>query len=232
MISRNSMMMTCVVLTATLTAAPAFALIGPLTGSLSTPDGITGFGEWVSPPPGSGYEISWEVTQTSADVWHYEYWISEQESDDPVRRLTSHVIFQVTEDPRLTDSDIWNIFGHGGYEVRTYGPTDSGSPGLPGEVFGLKIDLTDGQSHFGFDSSRIPWWADFYAKDGNNPPTYCYNSDFGVDVANIHDYANAPVDASGQILNKILAPNTPEPSSLLLLAFGAVPLMLRRRQRA
>ena len=73
-------------------------------------------------------------------------------------------------------------------------------------------------------------WGNFYAKDGGDPKNYAYSSDFGTEVANPHDYAGIPVDVSGNVLHKILAPNSvPEPGSILLLALGG--LLLRKRTR-
>ena len=77
-----------------------------------------------------------------------------------------------------------------------------------------------------FDSWRDPVWGDFYAKCGGSPANEAWNMGFGSPDS---DPMLAPIN--GSIDNHILVPDThsPEPSSFLILAVGAI--MLRRRKR-
>ena len=200
---------------------------GLYTGSLSSLDGgIVSSGQsWVSPP---GFEVNWQVEQTSFDTWHYRYTFSDENGDE-LSMQVSHLIISLSDN--IQQGDLFN-FGTdvAGTEIGDFGPAP-GNPGFPDDetIFGIKLDMGNDQLIAEFDSTRQPMWGDFYAKDGGTPENYAYNSDIGTEVFNLHGFDEIPVDISGNELNKVLVPNSvPEPATLILLGIGGVLLRKRR----
>jgi hypothetical protein len=211
----------------------AWAALSTVTGSLSTPSNeglISGGITWSEDK--EGLTIFWEVSQMEDYTWHYQYTFANGDGN-PLKMLVSYFIISVSEN--LTCSDVFNFGGDAeDYELKTFGPGPS-APGFPEDqtIWGLKIELGGEQLTAEFSSNRAPMWGDFYAKDGGNPKNYAYNKDLGVEVANLHDYQNAPADEYGNSLFKVLVPNTipesaPEPASLSMLALGSLLLIKRR----
>jgi hypothetical protein len=98
-------------------------------------------------------------------------------------------------------------------------------------MYGLKINLAGAHMTAAFDSERSPMWGDFYAKGGGKPKNYAYNTDFGAATANLHDWTGTPIDSDGNVLFKVLVPNTvPEPATLVMLAIGAICLKFERKR--
>ena len=198
------------------------------TGFLSSPanSGLYSDGQaWASPP---GFRVNWEVSEAGPATWHYKYTFSDENAGE-LSMLVSHMTISLSDN--IEESDLFNFsVDVADWELDTF-ETHLSNPGFPvGEtIFGIKINMGSAQLVAEFDSSRKPMWGDFYAKGGGIPNNYAYNTDFGVEVANLHDYAGTPIDASGNQLHKILVPNsTPEPASLVLLGLGS--LALRRRR--
>ena len=135
----------------------------------------------------SGTWLSWEITQLDANLWHYEYvWHTDG-------RDLSHIIIELTEGAVESDFSNWQ-FEYSGLEDE--GPLfgwftpDQGNsnPGMPGPIYGVKLNLESDTPVFGFsfDTWRPPVWGDFYAKDGRlgGADVYAYNLGFALADAN------------------------------------------------
>jgi len=178
------------------------------SGSLSTPDGIFATEPWMS----EGMVINWEITQNNDMTWDYRYWFRNFAGGLPSRDI-SHMIVAISPNAGMEDFSNAN----GPLEIQTWSGDDAGNPGMPAELYGLKIDI--GSDEYFFTSTKAPVWGDFYIKDGNfdNNPVYAYNTTFGDPDPEVR-----PTD--GSINYKILRPDSgdipvPEPSTLLL--FGS-----------
>lgn len=132
----------------------------------------------------SGTWLSWNITQVN-DVWRYEYlWHTDG-------RDLSHIILQVSEGAGA--NDFWNWqFQYSGIEdspeIGWFGQGPS-NPGIPGSVYGFKLDLEDDTPIFGFsfETWRSPVWGDFYAKDGKYEGSDVYAYNLGFLDADVND---------------------------------------------
>jgi hypothetical protein len=183
------------------------------TGSLSTEEGLTGTGIWVTGEKPTTF--GWEVSLNGSN-WHYKYTLSVPKKE------ISHFNIEVSDTFRC--DDLLNESGNfNSVYIGSIFP-QSGNPGMPSSINGIKFDETWGVLLVvEFDTPRSPVWGDFYAKNGNTDsiPNAVWNSGFGPD----------PLDSptNGSFNNKILVPDTvPEPASLGLLFLGAPALFLKR----
>jgi len=128
----------------------------------------------------------------------------------------------------------------------TFDHLSASNPGMLDDVYGLKIDVPDGDTNsvrVTFESNRTPVWGDIYAKDGkhDDPTTpddptkedaFLYNTGWDS-VAPTVTYAASP-----GITNQVLVPDTqaiPEAGVILrFLSLGCVGLAfsLWRRMRS
>ena len=127
--------------------------------------------------------ISWTVTPI---VGGYNYSYTFTVPDDT--KELSHIIFEVSEN--FTDSDFLSSIS---YDLDTFG-SGNDNPGIPGNIYGIKFDIPqseEGEEGYSwtltFDTTRMPRWGDFYAKDGVYNPqgapsidVYAYNTSFGL----------------------------------------------------
>ncbi len=158
------------------------------SGSLSYPTTI------VAGPTGASWQssplptITWVVTPITdydsnpdVDYFNYAYTFTAHEGQGGG---LSHLILEVSTDISL--GEIWGLTPEtltiASDSPRTYG-TGAGNPGIPGDIFGIKIQTftNDGDNAWAvsFNSMRVPVWGDFYAKGGS--VNYAYNVNFGVE---------------------------------------------------
>lgn len=214
-------------------SASASVLSFPIVGSLFTPGdefGIVGGGSWAHPPDGAGFIFAWEITDNGDDTFHYEYTFTDIDGN-PLPMTPSHLILELSAD--IAPEDIFN-FGEsiGDVEFGEFGPGPS-NPGFPdGEsILGMKLNWLDDSGVASFDTTRLPQWSDGYVKGAND--AFAYNRDLGVFMNPIdrQNFENPARDPDGNLLFKILAPDTliPEPTAAALLGVGLLALMRRRR---
>ena len=175
------------------------------------------------------FTFEWDITQPggAGNPFYYVYTVT-----NPTGRQTpdtSHWIMQVTPDTFAFYGDITAETGtfspNPPEAARTFSPSDPGnsSPGLPGDIFGVKFDNTTpvgGVLKFAFYSYNQPVWGNFYAKGGND--SYAYNAGFTV-----------PPVAGGPFTGYVLVPDSvgaPIPGSVLLLGSGILGLIGLRRK--
>ncbi len=188
----------------------------------------------------------WDITDKGGsnvlgDLWEYDYTLTVGNGKD-----ISHVLLGVSSDFKLTDL----INASGNWTAPAdYTPTSNGNsdPGLPGDIWALKLDSGDpytGTSwNMIFYSYRAPVWGDFYAKDGKSGGDWCYayNWDFGANPnPSIGPSSGLETDSNGHQYAQILRPDTggshwqdtPElpPGALALLSMLPVGLLWRRRR--
>lgn len=185
-------------------------------GALSTTDGsITGTGNWIVTGPTS---LEWCVTQNPDGSWHYKYVFSH-----PVG-ATSH--FVVEASASLVADDLFGaVAGFGEVTVGVISP-QSGCPGMPESLFGIKLDGTTGNvTTVEFDCTRRPVWGDFYSKDGNaggHGVNAAWNAGF---TAGDRDPSDPAQDGSVQA--HVLVPDTISTSPAQRTTWGSVKAMYR-----
>ncbi|MHB0914010.1 MAG: PEP-CTERM sorting domain-containing protein [Armatimonadota bacterium] len=204
-------------------AGAAFAATGPsYSGGLSAADGgLITTGTWAD--PSNPATLDWTVTYIGG-LWDYSYTLSVYGMD------VSHAIIEVS--PEFTVGDLFNPYLNGtewtniGIDNFEPGP---GNPNMPGDIYGLKFDATNGTFvTIDFQSDRAPVWGDFYAKDGATDGVFStlYNSGFTAADP------TAPA-ANGSLDGHLLRPDAvvPEPGTLagLIVLGGLLPAMRRRR---
>ncbi len=210
-------------------------LPGDYTGTRSVGDGITAVGCWdgttACPSGNTGIEVDWTITDNGA-TWTYEYTFSGVGGVNLARGL-SHWLLQVSTN--FTTADITGLTGNdasislanGDPQLYETGGPSQQNPGLPADIFAIKIDGGGSQLiTFEFTSDRQPVWGNFYGKDGNNPETFAYNSGFMI----------TPSSTMTDFTGYIPTPDTfghqvPEPASLLLLGTGLLGLGFMARRK-
>ena len=191
--------------------------------SLSTSNGgmISQGEKWGTDTGEPGFGVTWAITQLNATTWHYEYTFQIGNGSDLTGGLVSHMIITLSED--FPESDLFNTGSDvDDVEFGTFG-ADSGNPGFPPgkSISGVKFEMDNEDKTVvavEFDSTHMPMWGDFYAKDGN--PNAAWNADLGVSMTPEEMHANTTE------LFKVAVPNTvPEPATLAILGLGGLSLL-------
>ncbi len=203
------------------------------TGSLSSDNAgeLDGNGEWIS----GTSTVSWTVEQVG-NLWTYTYEI------DVADRDISHFILELSlgaEADDFTGLSLVDAEDHDvdfEMEIQTFTPGGQGgsNPGLPDDIYGMKIEPDDDTTFvkFGFTTLRQPVWSDFYAKDGvsltEGGTVHMFNGGFG-DPDSDPDMETFPAADGSQDFH-LLAPDAiPEPATMALLAVGGAFALIRRR---
>jgi hypothetical protein len=177
-------------------------------GTVSYDTGIYATPNWNN----EGTWLNWNITQLEQDLWRYEYTWSTDGRD------LSHIIIGVTEGAALDDFWNWSY----NYQVESSSPQvgwfgpGPGNPGMPDDLYGLKLDLAQDTPvfQFSFETWRSPVWGDFYAKDGRyqGGDVYAHNVGFGT-----------PGNDQGL---HIAVPNGLQPPTIILIPDGGLTLGL------
>jgi len=195
------------------------------SGDLTTADGgLLANGVWST----NGASVWYQVSNIDADSWFYEYEVTISGSEGDL----SHIILETSQ-----NADIRKLIGDSSFKLvgpTTFGDEGNSNPGIPGEIYGIKLDeLTEMTFAFSFESYNGPMWGNIYAKDGaaGGADNYLYNAGFGTPLSDVqrYDFSNEYLDG-----RYILVPDTyviPAPAAVLLgvLGLGTAGVRLRRR---
>jgi len=194
------------------------------TGTMSVGAGLLGSGNWFVNGPTS---ITWNVNQNTDNSWNYSYDFSHPVS------ATSHFIIEVSDS--FTRNDIFGEWGDFScIEIGDHA-VQSGNPNMPETIYGIKFDESNLEnSHFEFNSFRVPVWGDFFAKGGNaggHGVNTAWNAGF-----TLNDFDPIAPPADHPYMNHLLVPDTqsapqiPEPTTLALLGLCACGYLVIRRR--
>jgi hypothetical protein len=167
------------------------------SGALSSNDlGILGTGNWIEVGPTT---LKWDVTENPDHTWHYSYTFTHPEG------TTSHFIIETSDN--FTAGDISGASGNiGEIDIGMHTAGEGGNPTMPEDVYGIKFGAAGLSTHIEFDSTRLPMWGDFYAKDGQ-AGGYGLNSAWNAGFTAPDSDPELPVQ-DGSIENHILVPDT------------------------
>ena len=202
------------------------------TGSISNADGnLIGNSAWKT-----GSSLSWEVSYDSTtQFWTYDYQLGVSS------KAVSHLILGLC--PTLEKYNFSTISGSDNdvETIGTFTTTGQGAsnPGLPADVYGLKIETSGDPENLSFKlvTSASPGWGDFYAKSGKvkGEEVYMFNSGFAASnpiapASNGSFNGHVLIPSCGLDPDPILTP-IPEPSAVIGLAglLFAGGLFARRR---
>lgn len=176
--------------------------------------------------------VSLAGVENGLQKYLYEYII------DAAVRDISHIIIETS--PDIGDDIALNTITGGTVSGPGLFKPGSGNPGMPGDIYGFKVDLTPAAQDYSFSfySFRAPVWGDFYAKDGKTggpgggEEVYAYNKMFGTNPSNPLDpNVTAANVGSADYKGWIITPDTrttvviPEPSSLAIAGLGGLGLI-------
>ena len=185
--------------------------------------------------------MTWTVTDedNSYDGFPWKYTYNFQlTSDGKLQGGVSHLIIECSEGMGVGD-----ITGLTGEAVLASSPINlqlvtSGNPGMPEDMWGIRfnpIASDEFDMTWSFWSNRVPYWGDFYVKDGGSNIAYNYNETVELGFLSPDVDPGTPRGSSPVGLYHILRPGAPvpEPGTLVLLitaGLGALGYAWRRRR--
>ena len=227
-------------------AVPASAT--SYSGKVTMPQGLTGIGSWTA----GETVIDWTVSQQpDPGLWHYSYTLTVPDGE------LSYFIVEVPAGLPL--GDILNasvtaagqpLAGWGsGHEDIWIGAFAEAkvSPGMPGEMIGLKFDNLEGTSAtVEFDVDLAPTWGDVYLRGNKSKELKEYRAAWneGFEDGEPAGQENDPIGVpprDGIVLDHLLVPDpppspasVPEPLTMAGMAgaIGCVGAYVRRRRAA
>ncbi len=137
------------------------------SGDLTTADGgLLANGVWST----NGASVWYQVSNIDADSWFYEYEVTISGSEGDL----SHIILETSQ-----NADIRKLIGDSSFKLvgpTTFGDEGNSNPGIPGEIYGIKLDeLTEMTFAFSFESYNGPIGATSMQKTARQaaPTTIC-----------------------------------------------------------
>ncbi|HPD16896.1 MAG TPA: PEP-CTERM sorting domain-containing protein [Planctomycetota bacterium] len=192
--------------------------------------------------------LHWSVSlETPTSAWHYAYSFEVSGTSYGI----SHFILETSPSFTNTEENFRNFVCSSPANL-TFGWQESGSPGLPEPLIGIRIEPLNSPMvlTWSFDSNKQPVWGDFYAKDGlgMDPAVanYAFNVGFGSPDYDPSIEVYEPQSVSGSspevLRTHILRPDTepgplvtiPEPLSMAFLGSalaGVVGWRVRSRRK-
>lgn len=168
--------------------------------------------------------ISWQITQTSPGVWHYQYtW-----DVGGTQGNLSHFLLEVTNPARASDFFNFTNTQISGGDPKMYQAYTNPNGEMPYNIYGIKFTAPGGTGWnavdvtFAFDSTHSPTWGDFFARDGNNGWAYNKNFSDASVGGNLNDGFHIAVPNG---------PAAPLPAAVWLLGSGLVGLVALRKRR-
>ncbi|WP_169978966.1 hypothetical protein [Tautonia rosea] len=199
-----------------------------------------------------GFKITWEIVAVNSTTLKYTYTITNQTGGNLGKAL-SNIIIQVTSpDEALAAGTTGFTYDNasttnvGSVEVGTFVGGGGSTPGLPGTLYGIKFNTTGdpAQFTFSFETTKVPVWGSFYAKDGKSDQLEIYAMNQGLYGTDGTNGSSRP-GSGDDVRLWIATPNgenftpgplpIPEPSSLALAIGCIAPLatigVIRRRRQ-
>ncbi|MHC4761586.1 MAG: hypothetical protein ACYS9H_09625 [Planctomycetota bacterium] len=108
--------------------AVGFSVSAGLVDSVSTPFGLTASGQWQT----DGFQVAWDISPKGDRMWRYRYEFTKP-AGASLKKDISYLIIQVSD--TMTAQDI-----SGGWVPGWYETGSPSTPGLPGAIWGVKVE--------------------------------------------------------------------------------------------